>query len=148
MFKKLVSLFYNNDKKKKKKKNLRITSYNKPKVWFDESKLYYQSTDSDNNKKNPKQEKVNYILWDSIIRIAIETTDKGPQLDDIILHIASNNKIISFPSETTGTDQLLERFQQIKGFNNKTFIEAMTSTENKIFILWYNRNNNNQKKVY
>jgi hypothetical protein len=76
------------------------------------------------------------IKWDAIIGIAIETNDQGPLVEDVYWLLASKEKVISYPSEATGTEAMLKRLQEIPTFNNERLIDAMTCTDNQTFFLW------------
>jgi hypothetical protein len=67
--------------------------------------------------------------------IAIETNDKGPFEPDVIWHIFDGNNTIHIPSGANGEDLLLSKLQNIEGFNNQEMINAMSSVENKVFVL-------------
>jgi len=95
-------------------------------VWFDNEQawVHYPS-------KEPES-----IKWDSLIGIAVETNDQGPFVEDVYWLLASEEKVISYPSEATGSEEMLKRLQEIPTFNNERLIEAMTCTGNQTFILW------------
>ncbi len=96
------------------------------KVWFDKESAWVHWPS-----KKPES-----IRWDSLIGVAVETTDQGPLVEDVYWHLASEKKVITYPSEATGTDDLLKRLQELPTFNNERLIEAMTCTDNRTFILW------------
>lgn len=75
------------------------------------------------------------VLWENLRAVLIETTDQGPFVEDVwwILVDAAGHCIIS---QETGGEALLERLQQLPGFDNDAVIEAMGSVENKIFVCW------------
>jgi len=100
--------------------------YEAVKVWFEDQQVWVQWPS-----KEPES-----IKWDAIIRIAIETNDQGPFVEDVYWLLASKEKVISYPSEATGTEEMLKRLQEIPTFNNERLIDAMTCTDNQTFILW------------
>lgn len=40
------------------------------------------------------------------------------------------------PQGEDGVSELLERLQQLSGFNNEALIESMGCTDNKLFLCW------------
>lgn len=123
MLKKVLSIF---KKPEPKSKDVSKSPYAAVKVWFDDQQAWVQWPS-----KEPES-----IKWDAIIGIAIETNDQGPFVEDVYWLLASKEKVISYPSEATGSEEMLKRLQEIPTFNNERLIEAMTCTDNQTFILW------------
>lgn len=123
MLKKVLSIF---KKPEPQNKDVSKSPYAAVKVWFDDQQAWVQWPS-----KEPES-----IKWDAIIGIAIETNDRGPFVEDVYWLLASKEKVISYPSEATGTEEMLKRLQEIPTFNNERLIEAMTCTDNQTFILW------------
>ena len=96
------------------------------KVWFDEDGAWSHWPG-----KDPKS-----VAWSELIGVAIETTDQGPFVEDVWWHLATKTDVLTYPSDATGADELLERLQNIPTFNNERLIQVMASTSNQTFILW------------
>ncbi len=96
------------------------------KVWFD----------SENAWVHWPAEEPEFVSWDSLLGVAIETTDEGPFVVDVYWHLASKDKVITYPAEATGAQEILQRLQKIPTFNNERLIRAMSCTDNETFILW------------
>ncbi|MFH1981940.1 MAG: hypothetical protein ABIL58_08845 [Pseudomonadota bacterium] len=78
------------------------------------------------------------IRWDELHEVGILTTDEGPTQEDVFFFlIAADGKSgCVVPQFSHGCDQLLERLQQLPGFDNQVVIEAMGSTGNAKFVCW------------
>jgi hypothetical protein len=78
------------------------------------------------------------IRWDDLHEVGILTTDEGPTQEDVFfLLIAANGKSgCAIPQSSDGSKQLLERLQQLPGFDNAAVIKAMGSTSNGKFVCW------------
>jgi hypothetical protein len=78
------------------------------------------------------------IRWDDLHEVVILTTDEGPWLEDVFfLLIASDGKSgCAVPQSSDGCKELLERLQQLPGFDNKAVINAMGSASNAKFLCW------------
>lgn len=95
-------------------------------VSFDEEMVYVQWP------AKPMQT----IAWPSLIGVAVETTDQGPFVEDVWWHLATKEKVITFPNGATGINEILSRLQNLPTFNNERLITAMTCAQNQMFILW------------
>jgi hypothetical protein len=125
MLKKFLLFFKKSEPQNKDISKLK-SPYEAVKVWFEDQQVWVQWPS-----KEPES-----IKWDAIIRIAIETNDQGPFVEDVYWLLASKEKVISYPNEATGTEEMLKRLQEIPTFNNERLIDAMTCTDNQTFILW------------
>lgn len=76
------------------------------------------------------------VAWSSLIGVAIETTDQGPFVEDVWWHLATREKVVTFPSEASGVDEILPKLQELPTFNNERLIAAMSCAQNQMFILW------------
>jgi hypothetical protein len=78
------------------------------------------------------------IRWDDVHEVGILTTDEGPLQEDVFfLLVASDGKSgCAVPQSSDGSKRLLERLQQLPGFDNEAVIKAMGSTSNGKFICW------------
>jgi hypothetical protein len=68
--------------------------------------------------------------------IAIQTNDSGPIGSDVIWHVSDGKSVIFFPMGATGESDVLPIFQKFQGFDNLAFINAMSSTDDHLFILF------------
>jgi len=74
-------------------------------------------------------------LMKHAVKISIITTSRGPLYPDLFWLLESNSNITIVPSE--GPDEnFLSKIQNMPGFNNKVVIEAMSSTQDNIFVCW------------
>jgi len=53
--------------------------------------------------------------------------------------IRGESKTLVFPQGAKGDKEILQRLQDLPGFNNEAVIEAMGSTEKRIFLCWEKR---------
>lgn len=76
------------------------------------------------------------VRWDELREVVILTTDEGPLVDDVfwVLKGAAGGCVV--PSESEGMELLLDRLQQLPGFDNTAVIAAMGCTENQAFPCW------------
>jgi hypothetical protein len=123
MFKWLFSIF---KKEKNKKSALSSSPYAAVKVWFDDENAWVQW---------PEKEPLS-LAWSALIGVAVETTDQGPFTEDVWWHLASKEKVVTYPSEASGAGEILTRLQDLPTFNNERLIQAMASMQNNTFILW------------
>ena len=81
-------------------------------------------------------QKVESVTWDDLQCVEVVNTDEGPFLPDVfwILHGSHDRCVI--PQGATGEKQLLERIQQLPGFDNQALINAMGVTTNKRSLCW------------
>jgi hypothetical protein len=77
------------------------------------------------------------VKWNALSRVEVMTTDDGPAVDDVFWVLqGSDGTGCVIPSETSQADAILKRLQALPGFDNETFIEAMSSTKNQRFVVW------------
>lgn len=95
------------------------------KVWFDADYIYLQLP----------ERKLRKLPWDSIMAVAIETTDQGPFLEDLWWHIAGRDIVLTYPNQAEGAETMAERLQELPSFGNAAMIEAMSCAENRVFLL-------------
>lgn len=126
MFKWIKSVFSKNNSVDISSTDTPKSPYAAVKVWFDEYGAWSHWPE-----KDPQA-----VAWSELIGVAVETTDQGPFDEDVWWHLATNNGVVTYPSEATGAGDLLERLQKIPTFNNERLIQAMGSTSNQTFILW------------
>lgn len=76
------------------------------------------------------------VRWDDLNEVRIITTDQGPLIQDVYFLLIGKSGGCAVPSNANGADTLLARLQDLPGFDNATFIESMSSTENAEFLCW------------
>lgn len=78
------------------------------------------------------------VRWDELEEVAIVTTDEGPMVEDVywLLIAEGGERGCAVPQGIAGMDALLERLQELPGFNNAAVIAAMGSTDNAKFVCW------------
>ena len=78
------------------------------------------------------------IRWADLYEVGMLTTDEGPFQEDVFfLLVASDGKSgCAVPQSSDGCDRLLERLQQLPGFDNEALIKAMGSSSNAKFVCW------------
>lgn len=74
--------------------------------------------------------------WTEVKGVFIETNDQGPWADDVWWMISGEKFSVMFPNGAAGDKEILERLQRLPNFNNEELIKSMTSTENRLFIIW------------
>jgi hypothetical protein len=84
------------------------------------------------------------VKWNDINRVMIRTNDRGPVDDDVFFVIETRTTTLVIPQPASGSDQLLERLQQLAGFNNEAVIDSMSCCENKEFVGWQRPQNKQQ----
>jgi hypothetical protein len=80
---------------------------------------------------------VEQVAWDDLVGVDIVTTDQGPVVEDVyfVLH-GGDGKGCCVPQDVAVTNHLLERLEQLPGFDNGKVIEAMGCAENARFVCW------------
>lgn len=76
------------------------------------------------------------VNFDDIQRVAVRTTNQGPFDEDVFFMLEANNNTFLIPQGAEGTTQLLERLQQLPGFDNEALINSMCCMDNKVFLCW------------
>lgn len=79
------------------------------------------------------------VRWSDVQGIVIRTTDKGPFDEDVFFVLEAGKDTFVIPQEADGVTDLVERIQQLPGFNNEALIESMGCTERKLFLCWERR---------
>lgn len=79
------------------------------------------------------------MLFADLLGVALQTTDQGPAVDDMFFLLGYREGSLVVPSEAVGADQLLERLQQLPGFDNEAVVSASASMHNEIFLCWDRR---------
>jgi|SRR5688572_33401538 len=92
-------------------------------------------SDTDLQVSDPNKN-VRSMQLSNIRGIAIQTNNSGPLGSDVIWLISDGDSTISFPLGASGENSALRFFQTLDGFDNLKFINAMSSTDNNVFILF------------
>lgn len=101
-----------------------------------ESQFVVRVTDSDVVCERPDGQ-TERVAWEELQAFIVETTDGGPWVADVFwILVGANNSGCVIPQGATGDKALLERLQQLPGFNNEELIRAMGSTSNQKFLCW------------
>jgi len=79
---------------------------------------------------------VETVRWSDLHSVVIHTTDEGPFVEDIFWVLAGSESGCVIPDDSDGIRPLLERLQQLPGFDNHALMEAMSSTDNADFLCW------------
>jgi hypothetical protein len=79
---------------------------------------------------------VESVRWSDLQAVFIQTTDDGPLVDDVFWILAGSDSGCVVPSEASGVSALIDRLQQLPGFDNEAVVKAMASPDNKQFVCW------------
>ncbi len=76
------------------------------------------------------------VTWDDLRTVLIRTTSDGPFADDVFWFLMGSEGECVVPSEARGAAGLLERLQQLPGFNDEALIQAMSCPDDAKFVCW------------
>jgi hypothetical protein len=76
------------------------------------------------------------VRWPDLRAVLIQTMAAGPVADDLIWVLVGREGGCVVPGEAQGCDRLLERLQQLPGFDNRAVIEASSCVEDRTFVCW------------
>ena len=76
------------------------------------------------------------VAWEGLQEVSIVTTDEGPFVEDVFFVLAGSEGTCVVPQGTEGSQELLQRLQELPGFDNEAFLSSMTSTDNARFVCW------------
>ena len=79
---------------------------------------------------------VESVAWSDLRAVVIETNSLGPLACDLYWLLLGEEGGCVIPQGATGGDRLLNRLQQLPGFDNEKVIEAMCCTEESRFVCW------------
>jgi len=79
---------------------------------------------------------VEHVAWDDLQAVIVHTTADGPALPDVFWILAGTSSGCIIPHGATGDSELLQRLQQLPGFDNEEFIRSMSSTDDQKFLCW------------
>lgn len=75
--------------------------------------------------------------WQDLEKIFIETNNQGPFAEDLFwVFVDRQGKDMKIAGTAKGTKELLTRVQELPGFKNESFVQAMGSTEKRQFLCW------------
>ena len=79
---------------------------------------------------------VESVHWSDLQRVTIFTTDGGPFAEDafFVLHASQGGCVV--PQGAPDSEILLERLQQLPGFDNEAVVRAMSCTTENEFPCW------------
>ena len=80
--------------------------------------------------------KVERLPWAELRGVLLETNDSGPWGVDVCWVLVGERGGCVVPLDAEGGERLLERLQQLPGFDNKSVIQAMACCEVKRFLCW------------
>ncbi len=104
----------------------KISEHPKVLVAFDDERVTCDWPDGDSR----------VVTWDDLSAVVIHTTDTGPFAEDVFLVLDAADGGCIIPQEAEGFPELIERLQQLTGFDNEALISAMTCTDNATFPCW------------
>jgi hypothetical protein len=75
------------------------------------------------------------VRWDALAEVALINTSRGPFEEDVFVVLTyDDGSTQAIPlNEAEG---LLPRLQQLPGFDNETFINAMGVSDEAVSVLW------------
>jgi hypothetical protein len=77
------------------------------------------------------------VTWADLAEVAIRTTPEGPWKEDVFfLLVRSGGGGCAVPAGDPSADALMSRLQSLPGFDNEAFIEAMTTMDDGLFVVW------------
>jgi hypothetical protein len=78
---------------------------------------------------------VEEVRWEDLTEVKIAKTAEGPGEDVYWLLTGADGEGVAVPGAAV-TDDLLDRFQALPGFDNEQMIRAMSSTDEAQFLCW------------
>ncbi len=79
---------------------------------------------------------VESIRWPDLRAVLIHTTDQGPLIDDVFWVLTDGESGCVVPSESEGIKCMIERLQRLPNFDFDQAIQAMSSTDDRLFLCW------------
>ncbi|RLK54067.1 hypothetical protein [Actinokineospora cianjurensis] len=77
------------------------------------------------------------VSWTDLAEVAIRTTPEGPWKEDVFfLLMRSGGGGCAVPAGHPSADDLMARLQSLPDFDNDAFVEAMTTIEDGLFVIW------------
>ena len=100
-----------------------------------ESRFVVRLSDSEIVCERPDGE-VERVGWTELKKVEVVTTGDGPFTPDVFWVLHGTDGGCAVPQGATGDSQLLERLQELPGFDNGALIKAMSSTSDRRFLCW------------
>ena len=83
------------------------------------------------------RDEVESLTWDALQSVRIRTTSQGPQPEDVFWVLAgADGTELRIPSQAQGMARLLERLQQLPGFDHNAVMEAVTCSDDQGVVCW------------
>ena len=98
--------------------------------------LYVVTVDDERVTCTPPGGAAQSMAWQDVQAVLIETNDLGPFEPDVFWVIVGAEARCIVPQGATGEQALLAKLQALPNFDNEALIEAMSSTENRVFACW------------
>ena len=76
------------------------------------------------------------VVWDDLQKVTIMTTDDGPFVEDVFFVLYGSDSGCVIPQGAQRSGALLERLQQLPGFDNEAIVQAMSCATNNEFLCW------------
>lgn len=77
------------------------------------------------------------VTWAKLKEVAIRTTPEGPWKEDtFFLLVSEGGGGCAVPAGDPSADDLMTRLQTLPNFDNDAFVEAMTTIEDGLFVIW------------
>ncbi len=76
------------------------------------------------------------VRWSHLECVIVQTTEAGPAAEDVFLILAERDRGCVVPQTAMGTEVLLARLQELPGFDNQAYIDAMGTTSEAKFECW------------
>jgi len=76
------------------------------------------------------------IAWAGVRRIAVVTTDEGPQSSDVFVRLEAPDATLVVPTDARNNEAFVDQLLEIEGFDVASFTKAMTSAELAEFPCW------------
>src|SRR5688572_17793359 len=102
---------------------------------YRECRFVVSVTDDDVTVTNP-QRRSTRLAWEEIEAVSILTNSHGPHAADVFFILTARGIHLSVPQGATGDDKLIERLQQLPGFDNQALIDAMCCTDDRVSTCW------------
>ena len=80
---------------------------------------------------------VKAVDWVDLIQIEVQTNDSGPWGTDVWWVLKGVNGECVYPQGATGDPEMIPKYEQLSGFDDRELTRAMDCTSSKTFICWY-----------
>ena len=79
---------------------------------------------------------VESVSWNDLQKVSIVTTDDGPFAEDVFYVLYSADAGCVVPQGAPNSSDLLERLQELSGFDSEAVVQAMGCASNNEFVCW------------